>query len=459
MKPYLRNTAFLLLIILAGCTSTPSVPPDGEQGGGESLPVVSPDSGGGDAAGDAISGEIEALPSEPSGKPSQAPSAAPPWPEAPHAGEIPLPEGPLEDPPEPFPVFPHIIQAEDPVPREPSENNLGEEALPPGEKRVDDQPRRSPDPVTAVNGRAVIPPAPGDRTSSQEQEGISRRSAASTAAGISGVTGRDERVPAATASSEAEKVNLALPGWNSVETREERVYTVSPRDPHILILEGAGWTLQSGRGIHTNLERSLQPGVTVFTFLLPREGTGELVFQRQDLSARIIYLKTVSYRGENPSESDSEKKEALEAVSEVVPPEQNDPAAEINSTGDAPEALAEEGFDLSLAGAAETALPLEEEEVDTDSLFNAAARFYNSEDYHALALVLGQLQGRELPFWEQDRLLLFLGRLHDLGSPLRDEKAALDYYTRLVDQYPGSLYWDEANRRARYIRRHFFQIR
>ncbi len=257
----------------------------------------------------------------------------------------------------------------------------------------------------------------------------------------------------------ADSRSFSLPGWKSVETREERVYAPSERDPHILMLEGSGWTLQSSQGVHVNLQRTLQPGITVFSFLLPRPGEGFFIFQRQDLSGKLLYQKTVSYRSEVPPEPpvsiaeaegrDGEDQQTIPADQEAAPQKAPDDQEEVLSEEDSsdlpPSVLSGPGmFD---------------ESTDSDILFNEAVRFYNGEDYHSLAKVLDLLQHRNLPFWEQDRLLLFLGRLFDLKSPLRDERAALGYYSRLVEQFPGSLYWEEANRRARYIQRHFFQIR
>jgi hypothetical protein len=199
----------------------------------------------------------------------------------------------------------------------------------------------------------------------------------------------------------------------------------------------------------------------MFTFLLPREGTGQFIFQRQDLSAKVLYFKTISYRGVKPSEDDPDVPDTQDAITESSVPESADSSMEIPT----PEIIDDDSNEVSFgsAGFGEEGIEKpgldETAQMDTDSLFNDAARYYQSEDYPGLARILEQLQGRDLPYWEQDRLLLFLGRLYDLESPLRDEKAALDYYTRLVEQYPGSLYWEEANRRARYIRRHFFQIR
>lgn len=49
-----------------------------------------------------------------------------------------------------------------------------------------------------------------------------------------------------------------------------------------------------------------------------------------------------------------------------------------------------------------------------------------------------------------------LGRLHE---EQRDARGALEYYRRVVDDYPLSGYWQPAEERMQYLRRHFFDIR
>lgn len=49
-----------------------------------------------------------------------------------------------------------------------------------------------------------------------------------------------------------------------------------------------------------------------------------------------------------------------------------------------------------------------------------------------------------------------LGRLHE---EQRNARGALEYYRRVVDDYPLSGYWQPAEERMQYLRRHFFDIR
>ncbi|MDR1894542.1 MAG: hypothetical protein LBQ61_07655, partial [Spirochaetales bacterium] len=65
--------------------------------------------------------------------------------------------------------------------------------------------------------------------------------------------------------------------------------------------------------------------------------------------------------------------------------------------------------------------------------------------------------GLVLPDYQKDELYIRLGRFYE-NSPFRDERRAVEYYDLLVKECPSSLYWDEANRRSLYLKRHFFRI-
>jgi tetratricopeptide (TPR) repeat protein len=49
-----------------------------------------------------------------------------------------------------------------------------------------------------------------------------------------------------------------------------------------------------------------------------------------------------------------------------------------------------------------------------------------------------------------------LGRLHE---DRRDARAAMEYYRRVVEDFPLSRHWQPAEERVQYLRRHFFDIR
>jgi Tfp pilus assembly protein PilF len=60
---------------------------------------------------------------------------------------------------------------------------------------------------------------------------------------------------------------------------------------------------------------------------------------------------------------------------------------------------------------------------------------------------------------ESDESLWLNGQLLEANSPLRDIRQALEYYRRLVREFPQSARVPEARRRIAYLERFFFNIR
>jgi outer membrane protein assembly factor BamD (BamD/ComL family) len=51
------------------------------------------------------------------------------------------------------------------------------------------------------------------------------------------------------------------------------------------------------------------------------------------------------------------------------------------------------------------------------------------------------------------------GQFYEANGPSRDIRSALDYYHRLVREYPQSPHYDEARRRIAYLERYYINIR
>jgi outer membrane protein assembly factor BamD (BamD/ComL family) len=51
------------------------------------------------------------------------------------------------------------------------------------------------------------------------------------------------------------------------------------------------------------------------------------------------------------------------------------------------------------------------------------------------------------------------GQFYEANSPSRDIRTALDYYRRLVREYPQSPRYNEARRRIAYLERYYINIR
>ena len=57
-----------------------------------------------------------------------------------------------------------------------------------------------------------------------------------------------------------------------------------------------------------------------------------------------------------------------------------------------------------------------------------------------------------------DEVYFRLARIYEVDSPYRDLEKALKYYRLVYDLFPESLYVDEAEKRIKYLNRHFFLI-
>jgi outer membrane protein assembly factor BamD (BamD/ComL family) len=58
-----------------------------------------------------------------------------------------------------------------------------------------------------------------------------------------------------------------------------------------------------------------------------------------------------------------------------------------------------------------------------------------------------------------DEAWWLLGQLYEANSPARDIRLSLEYYRRLVNEYPQSNRVDDARRRIAYLERYYFNIR
>ena len=58
-----------------------------------------------------------------------------------------------------------------------------------------------------------------------------------------------------------------------------------------------------------------------------------------------------------------------------------------------------------------------------------------------------------------DEALFLQGQAYEADSPRRNIRKALSCYEILTQTYPLSRFWDAADRRIRYIRRFYFDIR
>ena len=63
------------------------------------------------------------------------------------------------------------------------------------------------------------------------------------------------------------------------------------------------------------------------------------------------------------------------------------------------------------------------------------------------------------PASRMDWVFYRLGQIYESDGEFRNERKAVRYYQVVLDEYPASLYWEDARERIAYLTRHFLEIR
>jgi Tfp pilus assembly protein PilF len=107
------------------------------------------------------------------------------------------------------------------------------------------------------------------------------------------------------------------------------------------------------------------------------------------------------------------------------------------------------------------AAPARMAELSPDSLpedyMVRARREYEAGRVREALAVLDRFRER-FPLGSDEAWWLY-GQVLEAGSPVRDIRAALDYYRRLVREYPQSPRYAAARQRIAYLERYYFNIR
>lgn len=99
----------------------------------------------------------------------------------------------------------------------------------------------------------------------------------------------------------------------------------------------------------------------------------------------------------------------------------------------------------------------EKDSAEAEQLYAAAQKAFEEKRYQDS---LTSLQEYEASAGEDsDKALILRARVYESDSELRNIKAALEAYEKIVNFFPESVFWDEAKRRSTYLRRFYFDIR
>jgi hypothetical protein len=293
-------------------------------------------------------------------------------------------------------------------------------------------------------------------------------------------------------------------GEDIVYSRSVKAYT----GQYIEIpFRGPGWVylgeLGSRRGVFFD-NRQIDSEGMVFVFRADETGTFSLKFNRQDFIRDVIitdYVQVIV--GEAPSITGTAWSSAHNAPERVYagprwpPADGAPPAADAgrpqnasDTAGALPPAAAETNGPPALSGsaaaapaaagdeaAAAAALPSPNGEPQSGAsvpeeaaraeypaapesppdLLALAKTEYDAGRIASALNALGRYHSAN-PFGN-DELYWLYGQTLEANGPTRDIKTALEYYRRLVDEYPQSARYDEARRRVAYLERFYFNIR
>ena len=167
------------------------------------------------------------------------------------------------------------------------------------------------------------------------------------------------------------------------------------------------------------------------------ENTADNLQQTNTLSASSLENKS----SETPKiETESEDKK-------------NKPSAETNNSKEKDFLVSDSNDDL----VSDTSSIEEKENFDPKTLLKEAKLLYNEKEYSlALEKIETVLERSDIG---KDEALYLQGQCYEAKSEIQNIKKALNSYTLLVDNFPASKYWDNANKRIIYLKRFYLEAR
>jgi outer membrane biosynthesis protein TonB len=135
----------------------------------------------------------------------------------------------------------------------------------------------------------------------------------------------------------------------------------------------------------------------------------------------------------------------------VTPPEQTPPAQMPATPAAAQPSGAPPASPDTAAGVSE--LP---PGIDPEALLRKAQEEFDAGRVASAISLLDQIRGY-YPI-ESDEILWLYGQFYEANSPSRNILTALDYYRRLIQEYPQSSRYNDARRRIAYLQRYYINI-
>lgn len=254
-------------------------------------------------------------------------------------------------------------------------------------------------------------------------------------------------------------------GWITWETTDSMFFPPSKIESRKIALPAAGWIVLNKEEGYSLSERTQSAEETAFFFLFPTPGTYTLTFQRQDLQERELHRRVVTVLIEDsnqteavgsPVEAEPQIEELLDGI-EVI--QENELATEIELPHwqDYIEYANKGSFEIFQEPAWFSLV--QDSAIDSPVQLELTEILLEKGEWQLAKPLIDRIATIRNTRQLSDRELILLARYHDVGTPNRNEKSAFDYYTALTANYPLSKYWDEADRRSRYLKRFYLLIR
>lgn len=96
----------------------------------------------------------------------------------------------------------------------------------------------------------------------------------------------------------------------------------------------------------------------------------------------------------------------------------------------------------------------EQPQINTDEILEKAKSAFDEKQYEESFNLLTEFF--EYAIDRQDEALYLQGQLLEADSSIKDIKGAVQAYELLTKNYPSSIYWNDANKRIKYLRRFYY---
>lgn len=256
--------------------------------------------------------------------------------------------------------------------------------------------------------------------------------------------------------------------FDEEQDRTVREIAARVKDEISVVFDGSGWIYLGGEKNAGGLayeSRALDEDSTTFVFRAEKLGTYELNFQRQDSfkgtftydALRVLVLSDRDFVSHLQNDENIVSVADRFDENRYAESDQNSDISKDNVIELLRDALKRKRLERIPAL---VSIFLEVIADNSSDIVLETAENLEKEGFAAEAAGVYEKFLLEHPrFWGNDEVCYKLGRLFETSLDFRDEKKALVYYSKIIDEYPASIFWEKADERIRYLKRHFLNVR